>query len=146
MWRKRLDSHMRSNRRTTRQSNQRLICNMGRRALTLAKEMDGRACDAAPLARRTARSLEAFEIRVMQTFLTDDARAGLSRASNDVTDGLCLRDNAFHETYVAGRFKFIVRIPRQHYVSGPAAQFVASKKSETQIGRALMVAIFMAMS
>ena len=43
---------------------------------------------------------------------------GLSRVSNNLTDGLCLREKAFHETYVAGHFKFIVRIPREHYVSG----------------------------
>jgi hypothetical protein len=70
---------------------------------------------------------------------------GLSRVSNNLTDGLCLREKAFHEAYVAGHFKFIVRIPREHYVSGPAAEVAVSKKSETQVERALMMAIFMAM-
>ena len=68
--------------------NQRLICNMGRRALTLAKEMDGRVCDAAPLARRTARSLWGFRNRLMQTFLTDDARAGC-RGSPTISQTVC---------------------------------------------------------
>ena len=88
MWRKQQDSHMRSNRRIARQSNQRLICNIGRRALTLAKEMDARVCDAASLARRTAQSLGAFEIRVMQTFSRDDARAGC-RGSPIISQTVC---------------------------------------------------------
>ena len=79
---------MRSNRRIAGQSNQRLICNMGRRALTLAKEMDAIVCDAASLARRTARSLWGFRNRLMQTSLTDDARAGC-RGSLIISQTVC---------------------------------------------------------
>jgi hypothetical protein len=40
---------------------------------------------------------------------------------------------ASHETYVAGRFKFVVRIPREHRAIGNMAESAAFKKLEAWI-------------